>query len=72
MAKKKRIGKVFINLEYVVDLDNEAMIDEAKECLVEDLMNMAKYEEYDANIDVKADKKLTEADIPDFLTEEIE
>ena len=67
---KKRIGKVCINIEYVVEMDNEEMVERAKRCLVEDLMNIAKYDEYEANIDVVEDKKAKESDIPEFLQED--
>ena len=71
-AKKMRMGKVILDMEYPVDLDNESMIEEAKNCLIEDLMNMAKYGEYGANIDVIEDKSLSPGDIPEFLNPENE
>ena len=71
MAKqKKRYGRVYVDLGYVVDLNNEAMVDHARECLVEDLMNMAKYDEYDANIREEVVKGVGKEDIPEFLLEE--
>ena len=70
MSEKKRLGRVQVSLSYVVDLDNQDMIDEAKECLWEDLMNIFKYNEIHDHIDVVEDKKATEGDIPDFLKEE--
>ena len=70
MSKKKmRLGKVCIKIEYVVDLDNEDMVEEAKACLFEDVMNAVKYDEIDSNINVVEDQSLTENDIPDFLKE---
>ena len=57
-------------MEYVVDLDNEEMIDEAKNALYEDLMSAYKYDEIYNNIDVtEEDKSLKESDIPEFLLE---
>lgn len=72
MSKKKkmRLGRVGISLNYVVDLDNPEMVQEAKDCLYEDLMNAYKYNELGANIDVVVDKTATKSDIPDFLLEE--
>lgn len=69
MAKKKkmRLGRVQVYHSYVVDLDNRDMIQEAKNCLAEDMMNFYKYNEVDANIDVVEDKTATESDIPEFL-----
>jgi hypothetical protein len=65
------LGKVFIDLSYVVDLDNKIMVDEACECLIEDLKNMCKYGKY-PDFDFISDKSLTIADIPSFLTEELD
>ncbi len=69
MAKKKkmRLGRVEISLGYTVDLDNQDMVDEARECLYEDLMNAYKYNEIGENITVAADKKAKASDIPEFL-----
>ena len=64
---KKPLGRVCISLSYVVDLNNKDMIDEAKECLMEDLMNIFKYNELHDHIDIVEDKKAKEKDIPDFL-----
>jgi hypothetical protein len=62
------LGKVLIDLSYVVDLDNKTMVDEACECLVEDLRNMIKYNDF-PDFDFVPDNSLTIADIPSFLTE---
>ena len=66
-----RLGKVYIHHYYVVDLDNEDMVDEAKMCMFEDLMNAVKYDELGNWISVKEDNSLKESDIPSFLTEDI-
>jgi len=68
--KKKRYGRVFIDMGYVVDLDNEKMVEHAMDCLVEDLCNMAKYDEYNANIRIEPAKGVGKEDIPEFLLEE--
>lgn len=68
-----KLGKVKIELEYIVDLDNQDMVDQAKNALYEDLMNAAKYEELFDMIEVTdEDKTLKETDIPEFLREEDE
>jgi len=65
-----RLGKVKIQMEYVVDLDNKEMIEQAKIALYEDLMSAYKYDEIYDNIDVTdEDKSLKESDIPEFLLE---
>jgi len=66
---KKRFGKVVINLSYVVDLNNEAMVKEAKESLYEDVMNFVKYDELHNHIGIIPGNNLKESDIPDFLKE---
>ena len=68
-----KLGKVKIELEYVVDLDNEEMVNDAKTYMYEDIMNIVKYEELFDIIEVTdEDKTLKEEDIPDFLKEEVE
>jgi hypothetical protein len=64
---KKRYGRVLMKLSYVVDLDNQAMINEAKDCLYEDFMSIHKYNELAEWIEVKEDKTAKESDIPEFL-----
>ena len=68
-----RLGKVKIEMEYVVDLDNEDMINEAKNALYEDLMNAYKYNKIYNHIEVtEQDESLKECDIPEFLLEKDE
>jgi hypothetical protein len=70
-APKMRLGKVIIKLEYVVDLDSEHMIDQAKNAIYEDLMNAYRYNEIYHHIKVtEQDNNLEPSDIPRFLTEE--
>jgi hypothetical protein len=67
-----RLGKITIDLEYVVDLDNEEMVEYAKNCIYEDVMSAMKYNEIQNYIKVgDEDKSLTEDDIPAFLTDSI-
>jgi hypothetical protein len=64
-----RLGKVTIGHSYVVDLDNQEMVDEAKDCLAEDMMNAVKYNEIGANLHVDPAPDADPGDIPDFLME---
>jgi hypothetical protein len=67
-----RLGKITFDLEYVVDLDNEEMVEYAKNCIYEDVMSAMKYNEIQNYIKVgDEDKSLTEDDIPAFLTDSI-
>ena len=72
MKKKMRLGRVCMDMGYVVDLDNQSMVDEARDCLYEDLMNAVKYDELGSNIKIVHDKTLKESDIPELLLEEEE
>lgn len=66
-----RLGKVKIEIEYVVDLDNDDMVEEATNCLYEKIMNAVKYNEVFDYIKVTdEDKTLKEKDIPEFLKED--
>tara|TARA_Y100000296_G_scaffold78985_1_gene102391 strand:- start:234 stop:521 length:288 start_codon:yes stop_codon:yes gene_type:complete len=69
-----RLGKVEINYGYVVDLDNEEMVEQAEACLYEDLLQAYKSNEIEHWIGKKeADRfnpAYSEDDIPSFLTED--
>lgn len=69
---KKILGRVRISHSYIVDMSNKDMVQEAKDCLYEDLMNAYKYDELAGWIDVEEDKNAKESDIADFLKEENE
>lgn len=63
-----RLGRVAFDLGYVVDLDNNEMVDEAKECVLEDIHNAIKFGELDQYLEIQpAPANATEADIPEFL-----
>ena len=67
-----KLGKVVINLEYVVDLDNKEMVEHAQDALYEDLMSAYKYNGLANWIGIKeGDENLSESDIPEFLLEEL-
>jgi hypothetical protein len=63
-----RLGRIAFDLGYVVDLDNNEMVDEAKECILEDIRNAIKFGELDQYLETQpAPDNATEADIPEFL-----
>ena len=63
-----RLGRIAFDLGYVVDLDNNEMVDEAKECVLEDIRNASKFGELDQYLEIQpAPDNATEADIPEFL-----
>lgn len=64
---KKRLGRVYLELEYVVDLDDENMVERAKTCFYENFMSLVKYDEVFNRIGVREDKDAKEEDIPEFL-----
>jgi DNA-directed RNA polymerase subunit RPC12/RpoP len=67
-----RMGKVYISTEYVVDLDDESMVAEAKIAMIEDLESSIKFDELSAWVKVKEDSNLSKSDIPEFLKDEDE
>lgn len=66
---KKRLGRVCIDFGYIVDLDNPEMVEDAKQCLLEDMMNAFKYGEIVQYIDVEEAPDAHEDAIPEFLLE---
>lgn len=69
-TKKKNLGRVYFELDYVVDLDNPHMVEHAKQCIYEDVMTAYKYDEVQNYISVKEDKKAKAKDIPEFLLDD--
>lgn len=70
-----RLGEVFVEIRYVVDLDNETMVNHANDALVEDITQMVYrggFEEVSRQIKSKEDSSLNVADIPAFLTDTVE
>jgi hypothetical protein len=68
-----RIGRVFLKLEYVVDLDNRAMVEQARDILYDDIIRVATgkaVDDIDALIKEEEDKSLSEDDISPLLLEE--
>jgi hypothetical protein len=74
MTDEVRLGKVRLtHVEYVVDLNNEDMVNHAKDALFEDIRNAVYHEEiWDGWIEVEEDKKgeLKPEDIAEFLKPE--
>lgn len=70
--RTKRLGRIQLNLSYVVDLNDNEMVQTAKECLFEDINSMVKYNELWEAITIKEDSKAKESDISSFLLKENE
>jgi hypothetical protein len=66
---KMKLGKIVLDLSYVVDLNDQDMVDQAKECIYEDIMNAYKYNEIHNYIEVIESPESKESDIPEFLLE---
>lgn len=66
-----RIGKVWLDVgfEYNVDLDDPLMVDYAKQLLYEDVQSLHREGDLAELVRQRANSKLTEADIPDFIRE---
>lgn len=72
LPKAPRMGRVSMCLEYFVDLNDESMVEHAKQCLYEDIMSMVKYDELYNVIGVEETPEASVQDIPAFLTESID
>jgi hypothetical protein len=70
--RTKRLGRIQLNLSYVVDLNDDEMVQTAKECLFEDINSMVKHNELWETITIKDDPKAKESDISSFLLKENE
>lgn len=71
IPKTPRMGLVRFELSYAVDLNDEAMVDHAKECLYEDIMSMVKHDETFNGIQVIENSDISYDEIPDFLIEDL-
>jgi len=68
-----RIGRVFMKLEYIVDLDNTGMVERARDMLYDDIIKIAAgkaTDDIDALIQEEPDPSLTEDDISPLVLEE--
>jgi hypothetical protein len=59
-----RLGKVSFKSEYIVDLDNEDMVQHAKDAIVEDLESAVRY---GSSCNVEEAPEASEGDIAEFL-----
>ena len=66
---KTRLGKVVIDVGYVVDLDNERMVQQATDALYADMIHAYQYDEMSGWITTVVTGGLLESDIHDFLLE---
>jgi len=66
-----RLATVSVNFSYVVDLDNQAMVDEAIDCLWDDIQAMVIHnpEDFETALNFTEDIQLKKSDIPSFLAE---
>lgn len=64
-----RIGRVYFNREYFVDLNDQSMIDHAMECISEEIDYMVKYNDTLNSIAIGEAPESTYEDIPEFLKE---
>jgi hypothetical protein len=68
-----KLGRIVIDIGYIVDLDNEDMVWHAKDAMMEDISNIYKYDEFADWMQIEdAPEDATEEDIPAFLTEMLE
>lgn len=65
-----RLGKVYLDLTYTVDLDNPQMVERAVDALFDDICNCVKYEEVLMTIATREDEHANDSDIPEFLLDE--
>ncbi len=66
-----RLGRVFIKIGYVVDLDNEDMVDHAKDRITQNLGEGLDYPNFDALFGIEEDAQYVWEDIPEFIREDI-
>lgn len=65
-----KLGRICVDLNYIVDMDNDEMVRHATEALYEDLMQGIKYGDLADWIRISEDKDAKEDMIPEFLLEE--
>jgi hypothetical protein len=65
-----KLGRISLDLNYIVDMDNDEMVRQATEALYEDLMQGIKYGDLANWIRINEDKDAKEDMIPEFLLEE--
>ncbi len=65
-----KLGRIYLDLNYIVDMDYEDMVRHATEDIYEDLMQGIKYGDLANWIRINEDKDAKEEMIPEFLLEE--
>jgi len=65
-----KLGRICVDLNYIVDMDNDEMVRHATEALYEDLMQGIKYGDLADWIRISEDKDAKQEMIPEFLLEE--
>jgi len=65
-----KMGYVKFEIGYFVDLDNQEMVDHAKEAIIEDVAQAAIC--YGMTFDIEERPDADEGEIPEFLSEEVE
>ena len=65
-----KLGRISLDLNYIIDMDNEEMVRHATEALYEDLMQGVKYGDLANWIRISEDKDAKEDMIPEFLLDE--
>ena len=65
-----KLGRISLDLNYIIDMDNEEMVRHAIEALYEDLMQGVKYGDLANWIRISEDKDAKEDMIPEFLLDE--
>lgn len=62
-----KLGKVYLDLQYIVDLEDENMVGYAKDAIVEDIMNTVRLNEIHIYLKTKPTPRATIDDIPYWL-----
>ena len=65
-------GKVFLNLEYIIDLDNETMIQRARDAIYDDINYAIHSDVIDSWIEIKKVKNIDDSMIASWLIDDEE
>jgi sporulation-control protein spo0M len=76
VTKRRRVGTVTLGVKYTVDVDDQEMVERAKECLFEDvyhaIVKAGDRAEFESMIAIVSNPKLKVGDIDPFLLEDEE